>query len=186
MKKDIIIVFSLVFIFLIIPIAYGIVTHGSNYFVITDNVNYQMRGVISGGGEMGLSGGSFNAQIIVGQPMIGQVSNSNYTLYLGFFFGGVSQAIDMTTIDLAGTLTYANGTPVSNADVRGIVSYGSESYEDTTTTDANGYFELSIVVPQYFLNYEFLLQIFVVGEVDALFECIYCPADGTCTATGCP
>ncbi len=186
MKKDMIIFFSLVFIFLVIPIAYGITTHGSNYFVITDNVNYQIRGVIAGGGQMDLSGTNINAQIIVGQPVIGKTSNANYDLYLGFFFGGGAGGISLTTIDLSGTLTYANGTAVSNADVRGIVSYGAESYEDTTTTDANGYFELSIVVPEYFLNYEFLLQIFVIGEVDALFECIYCPATGMCTATGCP
>ena len=186
MKKNLMIFVAVLFAVLAVPAAYGFVTHGSNYFSITDNTNYQMTGVIASGGNMLLSDAvNYKLSMVVGQPVIGHVEGGIYKMDLGFFFGGISQR--MIPIMLSGTLTYGNGTAVANSEIKAVISYNAtgESYEGSDVSDANGYFEITVYVPDYFMTYEFLLQLFVVGDVEAMYSCIYCPSTGYCTSSGC-
>ncbi len=181
-------VLVLIFVLMMIPLAHAVITYGSNHFTISDNVNYVMSGVIATGGDMTLTGEGYKASVVVGQPAIGHVESDGYLMDLGFFFGEIGT--DMTTIRINGNLRYNNGLIVSDADVRGVVSKDSEVYEDSTTTDENGYFELSIAVPEYFMTYDFKLQVFVTGEIESMYECYYCPDPdspdyGSCSSNSC-
>lgn len=183
MKKDILIFSVIAFAILSIPLAYGFIQHGSNYFSVTDNINYRMSGVIAGGGNMFLSGTGYNMSAVISQPVIGKVSGGPYNMSLGFFFGEISER--WTSITINGNLKYANGTAVSNSEVRATVSYLSESYYATNRTDSTGYFNLTIPVPDYFMKYKFTMEIYVIGDIEAVYRCYYCPATNKCSPTQC-
>ena len=151
------------------------------------NPTYEIEGVIDSGGNF-TDDGTYEAQVSVGQAVItpesGLLESDSYRLCLGIFCSEVFET--PYSVYVTGYLTYDIDDPVVDGKGKLIVKYGGSKYmSKEITTDANGKFEAEAPIPEAVALKEFTIEVRAKGRVEAAYECIYCPGDGTCTFGGC-
>jgi hypothetical protein len=85
------------------------------------------------------------------------------------------------SMNFTGNLTYSNGLPVANSLIRVIVNNTAFNFEKSAynQTDSNGHFFVKVTNLPYFMrNSDFDLSIYVVGEVEAIYQCHYDSSPG--------
>lgn len=132
---------------------------------------YKLSGVLTSGGNNTKSS-SYVSTLSIAQPAIGQMSSSNYKLCLGVYCTETfNPPYEITT---SGKLFYDNGSTVSNADIRITINYKSYNFESTNKTDGAGNFFVKISnLPEFMRYRNFDVKIYVVDEIEALYECTY-------------
>ncbi|MCW4010037.1 MAG: hypothetical protein NWF05_05400 [Candidatus Bathyarchaeota archaeon] len=131
--------------------------------------------------------------------LVGRGSGRTYECSSGCS-GSVSEASTVSatytipsknTMTFSGTLRYSDGEPVANSKVMAtitnntvevaanLIGYNRNVYN---TTDADGYFSIRFVnVPESLTRSDFDLSIYVVGEIEAIYECHYDSGTRRCT-----
>jgi hypothetical protein len=86
------------------------------------------------------------------------------------------------TMSFSGDLMYSTGNPVANSRIEVRVNDGLGFKKSTyNETDSNGHFVVTLLnLPTSIMNAEFDLSIYVVGEVEAIYECHYDTIDEKC------
>lgn len=145
--------------------------------------NQKITGVISDGGGISITGGTFKSHVVVGQPVIGEVTSVNYKICFGVFCTKTFQT--QYYINIEGQLKYNNGMLVKNSPVEVTIKYQSSQFKLINTTDDSGYFFIRFInLPEYLFlpppGKILEIEIYVIGEVEAIHECIYYPSTEKC------
>jgi hypothetical protein len=78
------------------------------------------------------------------------------------------------SMNFTGTLNYSTGMPVSNSLIKVTISNDSYVKSGYNETDDTGQFFVTVRnIPSPLMNSDFDLSIYVVGEVEAIYECRY-------------
>jgi hypothetical protein len=115
----------------------------------------------SGTGTVSYSGTNNPSSVTMNSP-INEIAN---------FDCGTANSINFT-----GYLNYSNGQPVKNSLIRFTLRNNTLSYEKSSVdqTDQYGHFFVKIVnIPDVIINSNLDISIYVVGEVEALYDCWY-------------
>jgi len=145
-----------------------------------------MRGEITTGGHVNLSTSDYKnfSKIAIGQPIIGFANNTaaNLKICFGVFCTGIYQP--QYSMNFTGILTYSNGSNVSNAPIKFTVKYlGSQCdhCEGKNWTDSSGKFFVKLDnLPEYMMNQDLNITIYVQSEVEAVYECWYNHSSTNC------
>lgn len=87
------------------------------------------------------------------------------------------------TMSFSGNLEYSTGNPVANSRIEVRIKNEALNYEKKTfnQTDKDGNFYVQVMnIPINIMSADFDLAIYVIGEVEAIYECHYETADGKC------
>lgn len=90
----------------------------------------------------------------------------------------------LNTMNFAGNLFYSTGLPVVNSLVRVIIRNETFNYEKMgyNETDETGHFSVTVHnIRTNMMDSDFDLAIYVVGEVEAIYECHYDRQSGLCS-----
>ncbi len=93
-------------------------------------------------------------------------------------------ATTSNTMGFSGTLSYSTGEPVANSHVVATISNASIGYRTSAynSTNQNGYFTVKFVnMPDNLVNSDFDLSIYVIGKIEAIYECHYSRATRRCS-----
>jgi hypothetical protein len=88
------------------------------------------------------------------------------------------------SMNFSGYLKYSDGSAVSSAQIRVTIKNSSLSFEKSSidVTDKNGYFFVRLDnLPSFIMNTDFDVSFYVIGEVEAIYECHYSKATGSCS-----
>ena len=153
-------------------------------FLITDT--YRMKGEITTGGHSNLTNISGSiirnvSKIAVGQPIIGYANNSaaNLKICFGVFCTDIYQP--QYSMNFTGRLNYSNGSVVVNAPIKVIVKYLTSQYEGKSWTNNSGIFFVKLdKLPEYMMNQDLNIIIYVQGEIEAIHNCYYNHTESCC------
>ena len=156
-------------------------TYITSAFLITDT--YRMRGEITTGGHVNLSTLDYKnfSKIAVGQPIIGITQNipANLKLCFGVFCTDIYQP--QYSMNFTGILTYSNGSNVSNSPIKVTVNYLGSQFEGKSWTDNSGIFFIKLdKSPEYMMNQDLNITIYVQGEIEAIHNCYYNHTESCC------
>lgn len=130
----------------------------------------KMVGEITGGGR-NLTG-VYNLKVAVGQSVVGNISNANLRICLGVLCSS-GLASHAYSINFTGQLNYSNGTAVSNSLITVYITYLTDTYSESNTTDNNGNFLIVINNIPNLENKNFNVKFYLEGEIEATYECRY-------------
>ncbi|MFW9852642.1 MAG: hypothetical protein ACFFDS_06855 [Candidatus Thorarchaeota archaeon] len=174
MKKKLVLTTLLIFSLLLVI---------SSAFTIQNN--QKITGVISDGGGINITGGAFKSHVVVGQPVIGEATSANYKICFGVLCTRTFQT--QYYINIAGWLKYDNGMLVKNSPVEVTIKYQSSQFKLTNTTDDSGYFFIRFTnLPEHLFlpppGKILEIEIYVIGEVEAIYKCTYYPSTEECVS----
>ena len=122
-------------------------------FTTSDNADYTIEGLISEGGDV-ISGGNYIATVVLGQPVIGLRSDSNYIVCLGAVCTYIFEPD--YSIRLSGTLKYADGRILNNGNAWIAVKYLTSTFiGGKSTTDSSGNFNARVAIPESIYDKDF-------------------------------
>ena len=156
-------------------------THITSAFLITDT--YKIRGEITTGGHVNLSTSDYKnfSKIAVGQPIIGIANNTtaNLKVCFGVFCTDIYQP--QYSMNFTGNLTYSNGSTVANAPIKFTITYQTSQFVATNWTDNSGTFFVKLdKLPEYMMNQDLNITIYVQGEIEAIHNCYYNHTEKCC------
>lgn len=148
-------------------------------FTTSDDADYTIEGLISEGGDV-ISGGSYIATVVLGQPAIGYETDGTYVVCLGALCTYIFEP--EYSVRLSGKLKYSDGSAVSNADVWIATNYLTATFiGGKTKTDSNGNFNSRVTIPEFIYDKDFGIDVYASGEIDAIYECTYNQTTNECS-----
>lgn len=149
------------------------------------SASYNITGVLPDAGSR-ISSTNYILDATVGQPVIGEVSSTNYKLCLGYQCAlAVIKISGPQNITFKGTLTEAGKLAAGISFTATVYneSFDPKSYSASNTTESDGNFTVTITgIPQEFVKAGFYIKMSSVGtKVEAEYICRYDPVERKCT-----
>jgi hypothetical protein len=103
-------------------------------------------------------------------------------------FNGLIDAADPSceknVMNFTGILNYSSGLPVKNSMIKITIGNSTLGYEKMAInqTDDNGRFFIKVMsLPGFMMDTDFDMNIYVLGDIEAIYDCHYSKASGACS-----